>query len=420
MWNRVFRARWNRKLLKASVSILLLAGGVLAVLLAGVWALEARAQETICPPGFEWQRMSGVGCVQSNCTEVGGRYTYTVDCQCAEGQKACYTPVDYSDFDQTNCSIWCPGSQLVACVEQDALCPGEEPPDELFPVLPPFGEEEGPDFGGMREELEHFIIGGQLPAPTPERAAAAAVTGTTLLGAWSLVQYLGQRSGGGVKKAVSGTGRVVRKEGADQAAWPEASGARQAEGELVQNVVDVIGDWPGGGDDPVPVAPVLEPPTQRGPVPQASVPVSGPVETIGREVFYGKDALAILIGMGKLSADTNPGEKLLVAAGGFRDFTGEHPDGQPRRIILPAGRAINVAWVEGVGFEGGDDRDSVQIEFSGRFSLTAELVREAPLDLDALTMRSVPPPDEPSPDLEAPTMRRTGPQDDDGEGGGHV
>ena len=38
--------------------------------------LSQSAYAVECPPGFTWKRMSGVGCVQSDCVQVGGSYTY--------------------------------------------------------------------------------------------------------------------------------------------------------------------------------------------------------------------------------------------------------------------------------------------------------------------------------------------------------
>jgi len=79
-----------------------------------------------CPPGFEWQRMSGVGCVQKDCVSKGGSYGYTQNCFCRE-DKSCYEAVNYSQFDGNNCKPFCPYSRLIGCVEPGEKCSNEKP-----------------------------------------------------------------------------------------------------------------------------------------------------------------------------------------------------------------------------------------------------------------------------------------------------
>ena len=73
-----------------------------------------------CKSGYEWQRMSGVGCVQKDCKAVGGHYSYTKACICGfvnpkpgDKTKSCIRPSNY---------IACP-SCLYACVAPDSDCP---------------------------------------------------------------------------------------------------------------------------------------------------------------------------------------------------------------------------------------------------------------------------------------------------------
>lgn len=73
-----------------------------------------------CKPGYVWQRMSGVGCVQKDCSSSGGHYSYTKACICGlvnpkpgDKTKSCIRPSNY---------IACP-SCVYACVEKDTDCP---------------------------------------------------------------------------------------------------------------------------------------------------------------------------------------------------------------------------------------------------------------------------------------------------------
>lgn len=73
-----------------------------------------------CRPGYEWQRMSGVGCVQTDCAAAGGHYSYVRDCICSfvnpkpgAKTKACMRPSNY---------LACP-SCVYACVGPEEECP---------------------------------------------------------------------------------------------------------------------------------------------------------------------------------------------------------------------------------------------------------------------------------------------------------
>ncbi|PIZ43368.1 hypothetical protein COY33_01590, partial [candidate division WWE3 bacterium CG_4_10_14_0_2_um_filter_42_7] len=80
---------------------------------------EARGPED-CQSGYEWQPMSGVGCVQSDCNDVANaHWSYTSQCVCgssgsefedlSDPNKECYRPADYDA---------CPGC-VYACVNLD-------------------------------------------------------------------------------------------------------------------------------------------------------------------------------------------------------------------------------------------------------------------------------------------------------------
>ena len=81
---------------------------------------EIPKDELGCKPGYEWQRMSGVGCVQKDCSKIGAHYSYTKDCICGfvnpppgAKTKVCKRPSNY---------LACP-SCVFACVGADEECP---------------------------------------------------------------------------------------------------------------------------------------------------------------------------------------------------------------------------------------------------------------------------------------------------------
>ena len=159
---------------------------------------EAQAQEPECPPGFDWQRMSGVGCVQSNCLDIPfAKLSYTSACICLDGYKGCYEPVDSTGV---ACGPNCPASRLIACVQPDAACPGEEAaPTQDFSepsiVIP--GEEtveeptgELPSEADLFSDLENFLAGEGITSPTPGQITATGLTLSALLGTWVLINLL--------------------------------------------------------------------------------------------------------------------------------------------------------------------------------------------------------------------------------------
>ncbi len=98
----------------------------LLVFILPVFAVE-------CPPGFNWQRMSGVGCVQDDCAAKGGGYTYTQECWCGERTRACFEAVNYSGFDANLCKPFCPVSKFIGCADANGKCPNDQP---VKPVKP--------------------------------------------------------------------------------------------------------------------------------------------------------------------------------------------------------------------------------------------------------------------------------------------
>lgn len=99
---------------------------------------RVQAQAPQCPPGFVFDRNSGVGCVQVGCNEIANaRYSYTGTCICNDGFRGCYEVVDYSGFEKEQCGPFCPFSALTACVVIGSACPGGQPAAQ--PPAPPSG-----------------------------------------------------------------------------------------------------------------------------------------------------------------------------------------------------------------------------------------------------------------------------------------
>jgi hypothetical protein len=174
--------------------LLIAAAGAAAGLL---FVSRAQAQAPRCPPGFTFDRMSGVGCVQVGCNDIANaRYSYTGTCICNDGFKGCYELVDYSDFTKEQCGPFCPFSALTACVASGASCPGQAPAGQ--PQAPPAGSgsqdnsadsAESPQYAGQGEDpeleelmrlLEESLI--QQPARQPDEWREAAAALLTTLG----------------------------------------------------------------------------------------------------------------------------------------------------------------------------------------------------------------------------------------------
>ncbi|MCB8962313.1 MAG: hypothetical protein H6651_18525 [Ardenticatenales bacterium] len=192
-----------------------------------------KAQEPECPDGFHWERLSGVGCVQTDCMDIANaHYSYTKSCICNDGFQACYEPIDVTGI---NCGPNCPFSILVACVPPESTCPNELPaateieepagadneepanetmdlentaqPDEDVgpaeerpPMLLPEQQADtpspevdiviNPDLAGLVQTLTEFLAGQGINSPTPGQAASAGTALAALLGSWVLIQML--------------------------------------------------------------------------------------------------------------------------------------------------------------------------------------------------------------------------------------
>ena len=79
-----------------------------------------------CPPGYEWQRMSGVGCVQSDCNDIpNAHYSYTRSCVCGSSGSIEENSDDPNkECRRSNNYESCPGC-VYACVYSNEDCPGE-------------------------------------------------------------------------------------------------------------------------------------------------------------------------------------------------------------------------------------------------------------------------------------------------------
>ncbi len=192
---------------------------LLLLLMGAGEARPARSEGPACPPGFAWDRMSGVGCVQEDCpTIANARFSYTGSCICNDGYKGCYEPVDYTGFDKARCGPFCPGSRLVACVPTGSPCPGQEPTATAGPAAPepteaaaiaetvtPAADEGGDGTqdgdsvlnrlrallpGDLLQRLQRWLSGGATAGPSPARAAAGGAAAGAALGGWMLLDAL--------------------------------------------------------------------------------------------------------------------------------------------------------------------------------------------------------------------------------------
>lgn len=207
-----------------------------------------------CPPGFDFQPNSGVGCVQANCFDIG-YLDYTGHCTCPEGKTGCFEEVNYEAFDINVCFPFCPYSTLISCIDAGGKCPQQKAANP-----PPAGAADGgadPDEAGKtksgeksskrlsREELaaslEEFLAKNGITSPTPKQIAAGGVSLAGLLLTWLLLN---------------------RFSGVD-----------------AETSLEVIRDWRYGGsppETPPPTPPVTPPPV----VPPAPPPIQVPPDSI--------------------------------------------------------------------------------------------------------------------------------------------
>lgn len=234
------------------------------------------AQGIDCPEGFDWQRMSGVGCVQADCLDIAdAKLSYTRSCICIDGYKGCYESVDSSG---ANCGPHCPVSRLVACVDPDALCPGEAPPeptaapptattapptpkptiaapppDSNSDTAPPGSPDEDSDtLDTLVDDLDRFVDDGNRAGLKPGRSAAAGVTLSALIAAWVLINAASGADIGDLLRAVQ-----IWRRGSPSAPQPGPTASQ-----------------PGGA---APAAVPSTSPPQPGTKPPASQPSTGAV-----------------------------------------------------------------------------------------------------------------------------------------------
>ncbi|MDZ7798790.1 MAG: hypothetical protein U5L76_04215 [Patescibacteria group bacterium] len=80
-----------------------------------------------CENGYEYQRMSGVGCVQINCNDIpNAHYSYTKDCICGSSGSIHEDPSDPNTECYRKPTYKACPSCLYACVHAGEECPGEE------------------------------------------------------------------------------------------------------------------------------------------------------------------------------------------------------------------------------------------------------------------------------------------------------
>jgi hypothetical protein len=176
---------------------------------------SARTDGPECPPGFHFERLSGVGCVQTNCLSVpNAKYNAGQRCICADNHHACSVPVDSSGLD---CGPFCPPVLLVACVPADQPCPGSGPgsgpsadggstiEDFLDFLTGSDGStsDQGGEMSSLVQDLEDFLAGENRSSPSQIATAAGAASVTALLTAWVISQLLAGRPSADVIGAVS-------------------------------------------------------------------------------------------------------------------------------------------------------------------------------------------------------------------------
>ena len=193
---------------------LLLTALALAVITL-VSQIESAQAQVPCPPGFHFEPMSGVGCVQDKCPTSGNmHYGSTQRCICNDGYYGCGKPID-PGFDTTLCGPHCPIGELVACVTSPNQCPAGTTPDSdptggvsLSPAQPaqpvPETEAQKPEPDSSDENtgedaveitadeliknLEEFLAGSDNPDLNSRDAAVAAAATAALLASWIAAQ----------------------------------------------------------------------------------------------------------------------------------------------------------------------------------------------------------------------------------------
>lgn len=381
---------------------------LITFLLAGFWVSGVRAQGEgpQCPPGFVFDRLSGVGCVQENCFSVGV-LSYTGSCVCLEGYVGCYEPIE---FDSALCFPFCPNSSLVACIHPPQVCSSEAGLDSPMGDIDDYGSNS--PLSPIVGQMEQFFSGSTTLPPTSTRAAAAAVITTTLLGSWMAMDWLRDKELltdilDDIKKFGRSLIKPIEKDVKRQV-------ARKVGADLAVDTADILDNWDKRlkadaekDNNEVKSPPINPEPDQsetdriadeflkggktvdenlskKDDIPQAkeSAPVTSKVINPKSRVFDGAEAMIILKELGMLPLDEKKNAKIPLTREELDNYIGPAIDNQPRKITLPSGREIIVTKVEAILFEGEekavDGYGPKQIDFGKNVVITAELVEEAP------------------------------------------
>jgi len=143
-------------------------GVLLGALFLFGFADLAQAAFGDCPAGYEFQRMSGVGCVQKNCGSIpSAHYSYEGYCICGSAGSINENPADPNK----RCTLphgnaACPDC-VYACVHNNEDCPGEKPTETVSPAEPPTEQSAVP--------APAAEPGNQAPAPAANEQAAPMV-----------------------------------------------------------------------------------------------------------------------------------------------------------------------------------------------------------------------------------------------------
>lgn len=390
--------------------------GLTIILISSIWVQRTYAQDgaPVCPPGFYWDRLSGVGCVQEDCFAVG-YLNYDGHCVCLEGYQGCYEPINYDiGFDPNLCYPFCPYSKLISCIQAPAVCPSFAAPlsaDESSPwnFLPPFLDSE------IAQNLSRVFTGPNAHAPTPREALTGATVATALLGSWVALDWLRdqefwQDMWDGIQddlraqfnKLVAGTKLEVGKKVAEQeapklsdrldalaekygsAASKDMMGLDKADKKKDQKKDEKKVADPDGFDEDVDkladeFLKVTDPPKIEN-VPQAKArrTVWGTLVNAKSKIFDGDEAMIILKELGKLDQNTPRDAKIPMTREGLDGKIGTPDGGGAKEIVLPSGRKIIVTKIEAIGFEGGgkdvpDGHGPSEIDFGKGVVITAQV-----------------------------------------------
>jgi len=194
----------------------------LVLLAAAAWLLisvEPAQAQVECPPGFHFDRLSGVGCVQDDCGSIPqSHFDYTGHCVCNEGYSGCFEPINEPGYDTASCFPFCPTSRLITCVSYLSTCPGEEPAntstieavtEEEAPAETEEKEDEKSTSEGttktikdLAKDLSKFLAGSDNPDLKSRDAAVAAAAAAAVMASWMAAQLAAGANIDDLKKAI--------------------------------------------------------------------------------------------------------------------------------------------------------------------------------------------------------------------------